>query len=130
MLYFLLSMERAGIYIHIPFCLSRCSYCDFATGMYEGALAARYIAALVREIESFPQQKFSGEVDTVYLGGGTPNLLAPAQVEEILRAVRARFTVTSNAEVTMEMNPGGLRLEVIKDWRSLGVNRASFGAQP
>ncbi|HMF56470.1 MAG TPA: radical SAM family heme chaperone HemW [Pyrinomonadaceae bacterium] len=122
-------MKLAGIYIHIPFCLSRCSYCDFATGMYEGALAERYVSAVVQEIASFSISKISSDVDTVYFGGGTPSLLAPVQVERILEAVHNRFHVTQDAEVTMEMNPGGLALEVLKNFRALGINRASFGAQ-
>ena len=73
-------MDRAGIYIHVPFCRSRCSYCDFATGAFEDALAALYVVALAREVESFKSDDARAEVDTVYFGGGTPSLLTPAQV--------------------------------------------------
>ncbi|HEX8098001.1 MAG TPA: radical SAM family heme chaperone HemW [Pyrinomonadaceae bacterium] len=122
-------MMRAGVYIHIPFCLSRCAYCDFATGLYDGGLAERYVGAVAREIESFDKTESEREVETVYFGGGTPSLLAPAQVADILRAVHTRFNVMSEAEVTMEMNPGTLRPETLREFRALGVNRASFGAQ-
>ncbi|HEY6189000.1 MAG TPA: radical SAM family heme chaperone HemW [Pyrinomonadaceae bacterium] len=122
-------MTQAGIYIHIPFCRSRCSYCDFATGAYEGALAARYVDALCSEIETFAQGSATEEVDTIYLGGGTPSLLSPAQAARILEAVRVRFKVIDDAEVTMEMNPGTVTLEVLREFRRLGINRASFGAQ-
>src|SRR5215211_1925524 len=98
-------MDRAGIYIHVPFCRSRCSYCDFATGAYEGALAERYVRALAREIESF-EDDIRDEVDTVYFGGGTPSLLTSAQVARVLGAVGRRFRVQAGAEVTLEMNPG------------------------
>ncbi|HVG29152.1 MAG TPA: radical SAM protein, partial [Pyrinomonadaceae bacterium] len=101
-------MSRAGIYIHIPFCRARCSYCDFATGPYDTGLAGRYVSAVVRELEQFRPGEDAADVvvDTVYFGGGTPSLLAPAQVALILEAVRARFRVLPDSEVTMEMNPG------------------------
>lgn len=122
-------MKRAGIYIHIPFCRSRCSYCDFATGAYEGALAERYVQALASEIASFTVTEHQHEVDAIYFGGGTPSLLNAAQVERLLSAVDARFRVAADAEVTMEMNPGTLTLQTLREFRRLGVNRASFGAQ-
>ena len=122
-------MRRAGIYIHVPFCRSRCSYCDFATGAYEGALAERYVRALAREIEAFARVEGRPEVDTVYFGGGTPSLLTPAQVSRVLEAVRRRFDVDARAEVTLEMNPGTVTPEGLRALRDAGVNRASFGAQ-
>lgn len=121
-------MIDAGIYIHIPFCRSRCSYCDFATGMYESSLAERYVQALAKEIRGF-EVTDNEEIDTIYFGGGTPSLLSPAQVERILSAINQRFRVATGAEVTMEMNPGELPLEVLREFRRLGINRASFGAQ-
>jgi oxygen-independent coproporphyrinogen-3 oxidase len=123
-------MERAGVYIHIPFCRARCSYCDFATGAYEGALASRYVRALASEIRTFrPENPSPIEAETIYFGGGTPSLLSPAQVASILAAVRERFRVATNAEVTMEINPGTVTPEILREFRRLGINRASFGAQ-
>jgi oxygen-independent coproporphyrinogen-3 oxidase len=130
-------MTRAGIYIHIPFCRSRCSYCDFATGAYEGALAERYTNALSSEIKAFPAAASTYattdttaiEVDTIYFGGGTPSLLTGRQLAHLLEAVQSRFSVTADAEITMEMNPGALPLATLLEFRRLGVNRASFGAQ-
>ena len=122
-------MNRPGIYIHIPFCRARCSYCDFATGTYEGALAERYVRAVAREIEAFDLAAPRAEVDTVYFGGGTPSLLAPAQASHILDAVRRRFNVNADVEVTLEMNPGTVTRETLRGLRAAGVNRASFGAQ-
>ncbi|MDT7687662.1 MAG: hypothetical protein QOE46_421 [Acidobacteriota bacterium] len=122
-------MKRAGIYIHVPFCRSRCSYCDFATGAYEEALAERYVRALAREIEAFERAGESDEVDTIYFGGGTPSLLTAAQVSHVLDAVRRRFPVEPDAEVTLEMNPGTVTAERLLRLRDAGVNRASFGAQ-
>ena len=88
-------MDRAGVYIHVPFCRSRCSYCDFATGAYEGALAERYVRALAREIESFTRVEGRAEVDTIYFGGGTPSLLTPAQVSSCSKPCDAVSTLTS-----------------------------------
>jgi oxygen-independent coproporphyrinogen-3 oxidase len=126
-------MSRAGVYIHIPFCRSRCSYCDFATGQYDSGLSERYVAALVRELSTFDAARELSDdarhIDTIYFGGGTPSLLTPAQIERILEAVRAQFRVASDAEVTMEMNPGTVTHSLAASFRAVGVNRASFGLQ-
>lgn len=122
-------MKPAGIYIHIPFCRSRCSYCDFATGMYSAAMAERYVLSLINEIGSWREIERPETVETIYFGGGTPSLLTPLQLETLLNAVRRRFRVSPDIEVTMEMNPGTVTPETLKKFRSLGVNRASFGAQ-
>ncbi|HXQ74359.1 MAG TPA: radical SAM family heme chaperone HemW [Pyrinomonadaceae bacterium] len=120
-------MTQAGLYIHIPFCRSRCSYCDFATGLYESGLAERYVNALVQEIHS--SAVAGARVDTIYFGGGTPSLLAPAQLDRILLALREKFDVDPASEITLEINPGSITVEKLRDFRSLGINRASFGAQ-
>jgi putative oxygen-independent coproporphyrinogen III oxidase len=122
-------MKPAGIYIHIPFCRSRCSYCDFATGMYNAAMAERYVHSLVNEIGSWREVEPAETVDTIYFGGGTPSLLSPAQLEALLNAVRERFTISAAAEVTIEINPGTVTPESLVAFRGLGINRASFGAQ-
>src|SRR5258706_9582818 len=119
---------NAGIYIHIPFCRSRCSYCDFATGMYESAAADRYVLALTKEISEWKGVQRAANVDTIYFGGGTPSLLATDQLEQILRAIKDRFQVSTEAEVTIEMNPGDAHAS-LGEWRRLGINRVSFGAQ-
>src|ERR1044072_4224216 len=98
-------MNRAGIYIHVPFCRSRCSYCDFATGAFEAALAETYVGALAREGESVDFEGARNEGDTVYFGAGTPSVLTPAQVSRVLDSVRRKFDVDADAEVTLEMNP-------------------------
>ena len=121
-------MSVAGIYIHIPFCRSRCSYCDFATGLHDDELAERYVQAVAREISTgrVAEQLW---IDTIYFGGGTPSLLKPHQLESLLSAVHNRFRVGDNVEITMEMNPGTVDPDLLKQFRALGVNRASFGAQ-
>jgi oxygen-independent coproporphyrinogen-3 oxidase len=136
----------AGIYLHIPFCRSRCSYCDFATDVFKSEAAVeRYVSALVKEIENYElritnydleikNRKFGVSnpksfVDTVYFGGGTPSLLSPAQLDKILNAIHQTFSVAAGAEITMEMNPATMTAETVRAYRNLGVNRASFGAQ-
>ncbi len=120
-------MTAAGLYLHIPFCSSRCSYCDFATGLYQQELAARYVHALVADIRS---SCYCGEeIDTIYFGGGTPSLLAPSQLELILKTIYDCFKLESRSEITLEINPGSLNREKLRAFRSLGINRASFGAQ-
>jgi oxygen-independent coproporphyrinogen III oxidase len=127
----------AGIYIHIPFCRSRCSYCDFATGLYETEAASRYVHALSTELESWSEISGTPEVDTVYFGGGTPSLLSPEQLESLLTSIHSRFRVDSEAEVTMELNPGtagepgreSSQVRTLQQFLELGINRISFGAQ-
>ena len=124
-------MSPAGIYIHIPFCRSRCSYCDFATGMYESATAERYVSALCCEIDRGGEVEQPGLIDSIYFGGGTPSLLSSSQIEVVLQGVQRRFEVGDSAEITLEINPGdgGSRGEFFLHLRRLGINRASFGAQ-
>ena len=131
----------AGIYLHIPFCKSRCSYCDFATDVYRDSGAVeRYVAAICSEIEKFvppvpPVPAFHPgtwnkiPIDTIYFGGGTPSLLAPEQIGAILDAVNSRFEIAPDTEITMEMNPATVTPETLAAYRALGVNRASFGVQ-
>ncbi|MCW5960126.1 MAG: radical SAM family heme chaperone HemW [Pyrinomonadaceae bacterium] len=131
---------KPGIYIHIPFCKSRCSYCDFATDVLRSEeTVARYVNALINEISNFSFQssnqsriqdlKSKIDIDTIYFGGGTPSLLSASAVEKILQAIYSKFDVDENAEITLEMNPATVSLEKLNHFRSLGVNRASFGVQ-
>ena len=120
-------MTQAGLYIHIPFCTSRCSYCDFATGIFQSELAATYVRALVNEIET--SAVAGARVDTIYFGGGTPSLLDPSQLDQILGAARDAFAVAEAVEITIEINPGSATLARLRQFRELGINRASFGAQ-
>ncbi|MET0753133.1 MAG: radical SAM family heme chaperone HemW [Pyrinomonadaceae bacterium] len=130
---------KAGVYLHIPFCRSRCSYCDFATDVFKSdEVVERYVNALVKEIQnsSFKIQDFENQkpktenhIDTIYFGGGTPSLLSPRQLEKILDSIHKKFSVPPEIELTMEMNPATVSLETLREYKSLGVNRASFGAQ-
>src|SRR5262245_58236053 len=102
-------MTAAGLYVHIPFCSSRCSYCDFATGIYQSELAAAYVLALDREIRS---SHYAGaNVDTIYFGGGTPSLLSPAQLDQLLATLHDKFEIDPASEITLEINPGSANPE-------------------
>jgi oxygen-independent coproporphyrinogen-3 oxidase len=103
--------------------------------MYEGELAERYVSSLITEITKWSEVETPSTADTIYFGGGTPSLLTPGQIERILEAVHDRFEIVESAEVTMEMNPASvsssdeLSDQKLRDFRRLGINRASFGAQ-
>jgi len=119
-----------SIYLHIPFCVHRCAYCDFNTYAGLENLIPAYVSALCREIELCAAS--AGEklpVYTIFLGGGTPSLLSPAQVDEILEKIRRCFDLTNDAEITLEANPGTLSLLQLNDLRMIGINRLSLGMQ-
>ncbi|MBA2379567.1 MAG: radical SAM family heme chaperone HemW [Blastocatellia bacterium] len=120
----------AGVYLHIPFCKSRCSYCDFATDIYRDSAAVEsYVDAVCAEIDSFATSQPAIQIDTIYFGGGTPSLLSPFQVSRLMTSVREKFGITDEPEITMEMNPATVTPESLAGFRDLGVNRASFGVQ-
>jgi oxygen-independent coproporphyrinogen-3 oxidase len=119
----------AGIYLHIPFCATRCHYCNFVTGGYEEQLAARYVRALREEIVQREWPPAQTRVETIYFGGGTPTTLTPAQLGEILETIAQTFLIDDRAEVTIEANPGSLSEERLREIRQTGINRISFGVQ-
>jgi oxygen-independent coproporphyrinogen-3 oxidase len=119
-------MALPGLYLHIPFCKTKCGYCDFYSSTDTYAVAA-FLHALEREIELW-RGEFPG-FDTVYLGGGTPSLLKPVQIEILLGKVFDSFTIMPGAEITIEANPADLSLEDLTVLRTLGINRINFGVQ-
>lgn len=121
--------QLAGIYIHIPFCETRCHYCNFATGGYESETARRYVAGILAEIERAEITPEMRQVDSIYFGGGTPTTLSIEQLSSILNLCRNRFDVSPDAEITSEANPGTISLEFLEGLRATGVNRLSFGVQ-
>ena len=117
-----------GLYIHVPFCVQKCIYCDFPS--YGGVIdrfGPSYVEALCREIAATPAQ--GQTADTIYLGGGTPSLLTPKQLEQILKSLRQRFAITADAEITVEANPESMNKTYAMALASLGVNRVSLGFQ-
>ncbi|MEZ0396639.1 MAG: radical SAM family heme chaperone HemW [Anaerolineales bacterium] len=117
-----------SLYFHIPFCLHRCAYCDFNTYAGQQDLIPAYVDALCREIE-IVGRRAGGQVSTVFFGGGTPSLLTPRQFEQIFAALHARFDILPDAEISLEANPGTVRLDALRALRTLGFNRISFGVQ-
>jgi oxygen-independent coproporphyrinogen III oxidase len=118
--------EQAGLYIHIPFCLSKCGYCSFYS-IKSVNLIPEYIAALKKEIKNY-RNTFSS-FDTIYIGGGTPSLLTPKQLAEIFTAINKYYKINACAEITIEVNPGDVSLEYFQALRSLGINRLNIGIQ-
>lgn len=127
--------DRVGIYVHIPFCLSKCYYCDFCSvSRATGEKKERYVERLCDEIRSISSKiKDCGEkvpvADTVYFGGGTPTVLSASQLGRILNAVDTSFGISENAEITVESNPKGVSVDDLRSIRSVGINRLSIGMQ-
>jgi putative oxygen-independent coproporphyrinogen III oxidase len=118
--------EQAGLYIHIPFCKSKCGYCSFYS-IKSLNLIPDFIDALNKEMKFY--SKLFKSFDTVYLGGGTPSLLSPQQLESILKTVSKFYRIDLHAEITIEVNPGDVSLEYFRALRSLGINRLNIGIQ-
>ena len=122
-----------SLYLHIPFCRHRCAYCDFNTYAGQEDIIPVYVDALCNEIQVVGGRNDGGfspiSIHTVFFGGGTPSLLTPAQFESILSAVRANFELRPEVEITIEANPGTVGLDDLRQLRSLGINRISFGVQ-
>ena len=118
-----------GLYLHIPFCERKCPYCDFNTYAGMASLYARFARALAAEIQREGERRGRPRVRTVFLGGGTPTVLAPDHLALILDAVRAGFDLVPTAEITSEANPGTVDRRKFRALREMGVNRLSLGAQ-
>jgi oxygen-independent coproporphyrinogen III oxidase len=118
-----------GLYVHVPFCVSKCVYCDFASYSGREADVPRYVDAVVREIARRGAETGHPRADTIFLGGGTPSLLDGDQVTRILGALFDAFLIEPRAEITCECNPGTLTTPFAETLRTAGVNRLSVGAQ-
>ena len=119
-----------SLYIHIPWCVKKCPYCDFNSHGQKGELPVReYVAALVRDLEQDLPLAWGRTVHSVFFGGGTPSLFPPEAIGDILAACSARLRFAPNAEVTMECNPGTAEHGRFEGYRTAGVNRVSFGIQ-
>ena len=115
-----------SLYVHIPFCIKRCIYCDFVSGVYDAGKAADYIEALRREIAGIPADTL---FSTLYIGGGTPTVLSTALLSELINKIFTNFDFTENYEATIEANPGTVDMDKLKTLRSSGMNRISIGIQ-
>lgn len=122
-------MNPVALYIHIPFCMKKCAYCDFASWAGREGDQARYLLKLEEEFRAAAARYGKLPVATVFIGGGTPSALPEDAVMRLMAMVRARFDLAGDAEVTVEANPGTLSKEKLRAWRDSGVNRLSMGVQ-
>src|SRR3954470_9177893 len=137
------ALPPLSLYVHIPWCVRKCPYCDFnshelkpppgshsaARATLDSALEQRYIGALIADLESALPHIWGRSVYTVFLGGGTPSLLTPRALDDLLAAIRARLPMVPDAEITLEANPGTFEAGKFAEFRKIGVNRLSIGIQ-
>ena len=118
-----------SIYLHIPFCSTRCSYCAFNTYTDLAHLMPAYVDALCNEIDAVSDAGSKRDAQTIYFGGGTPSLLTPRQFERLLERLRVAFDISPTCEISLEANPDDLAVDYLRSLRALGVNRLSIGMQ-
>ncbi|TEB07232.1 Oxygen-independent coproporphyrinogen-III oxidase 1 [Pelotomaculum schinkii] len=120
-----------GLYIHVPFCLKKCRYCDFISYPYSRTAAKDYLAALIREIQLYGSflDEVEKEISSLFIGGGTPTCLPVGDLREILKYIRSIFRLTPDCEITVEANPGTIDAGGLYELRRTGVNRLSIGVQ-
>ena len=121
-------METTGIYIHIPFCISKCPYCSFTSFTPDKVPEEEYVSALLKEIRARYSETASSDVRTVYFGGGTPSLISPGGISNILSELFKKFKLT-NPEITIEANPCTVDMERLRGYKNSGINRISIGIQ-
>lgn len=119
-------MKELGIYIHIPFCKSKCIYCDFISFANKETNIKKYIDALNIEIEN---NKKNYKINTIYIGGGTPSFIDSKYIIEIVEKIKSNYKVEEKAEITIEVNPGTVDEEKLRDYINIGINRISIGLQ-
>ena len=117
--------KEVGIYIHIPFCKKKCYYCDFVSYCNKDNLIENYIKAVKKEIQ---MQNIQSQITTIYIGGGTPSYIDSKYIEEILKELKSK-NIASNAEITIEVNPGTVTKEKMQEYKKMGINRISIGLQ-
>jgi oxygen-independent coproporphyrinogen-3 oxidase len=123
-------METLGLYISVPFCRSKCTYCNFASGVFPASYMGRYIERVCEDLRSAMHfQPLPRTMDTIYLGGGTPSILPPELLRTLFATIREHFTITQDAEITLECAPGQLADDALATMLECGVNRVSFGVQ-
>lgn len=123
--------KELELYIHIPFCVRKCAYCDFLSGPADDKTIESYVGKLIEEIQAHGSSRLFGEmyVVTIFFGGGTPSVLSGSQIERIMETVKANFDIAEDAEISMEANPGTVTEEKLDAYREAGINRISFGLQ-
>ncbi|MBC6696015.1 oxygen-independent coproporphyrinogen III oxidase [Terrisporobacter mayombei] len=118
-----------GLYIHIPFCVSKCKYCDFNSYKLDLEEKKKYLKSLEKEMSFYKNEIKEKEIDTIFIGGGTPSILRDDEIKILFDNIKTNFKIKKNAEITMECNPGTLTLSKLKIMKDCGVNRLSIGLQ-
>lgn len=123
--------EELGIYIHIPFCMQKCLYCDFVSYINKSECVKEYINCMIKEIQSYDFKKYN--ITTIYIGGGTPSFIESDYIREIINVIQNKLekndTRWEDIEITIEVNPGTVTLEKLNDYKTVGINRISLGLQ-
>lgn len=120
-------MKNIGIYIHFPFCASKCSYCNFTSFAGKNDMQLKYFQSLIKEIEMYKNKSIV--VDTIFIGGGTPSIMFDGCISTLLSEIRKKFSVLDNVEITIEANPNSITSLKCQEWKNAGVNRVSVGLQ-
>ena len=123
------SRKNIGVYIHVPFCVSKCGYCDFYSVAKDDTLAKTYVKALLRQFKEYHDLLGGLVADTVYVGGGTPSCIDTKLMKKIMSMLRRSIKVDKHAEITIEVNPATVDYQSLRAYRSMGFNRVSIGAQ-
>lgn len=118
-----------GLYVHIPFCIKKCRYCDFLSAPADDSVKKQYVEALCKEIKNYKELTKEYALATIYFGGGTPSVLEVSLLEQLLAVIRQTFDAGMTEEITIEVNPGTVSPEKLKKYRELGINRLSIGVQ-
>lgn len=122
-------MKELELYIHIPFCVKKCFYCDFLSMPVDESIRRHYVCKLIEEIEYKSEKYKEYEVSSLFFGGGTPSILSETQIAEIMKALQKNFSIKSDAEITIECNPGTLTGQKLSVYKQCGINRISIGLQ-
>lgn len=122
-------MKNISLYIHIPFCVRKCHYCDFLSAPCDDETRQTYVEVLCTEIQQRAEQFKDKKVDTIFFGGGTPSILSIEQTKQIVSTIRKYFQILPDAEISMEMNPGTVDRKKLETYKKLGINRLSIGLQ-
>ena len=122
-------MKERGIYVHIPFCKSKCIYCDFNSFAKKDECIEPYIKALIKEIEEYAKENKDILVKSIFIGGGTPSYINEKYIKKILDTIKQNFEIINNAEITIEVNPGTVNKRKLETYYKSGINRLSIGLQ-
>ena len=124
------ALPPLSLYVHLPWCVKKCPYCDFNSHERSGPLPEKaYLQALTRDLEAALSSVWGRRIHSIFIGGGTPSLFSAAAIDELLASIRARLAVDPDAEITLEANPGTAEAERFQGYRAAGVNRLSVGVQ-